>query len=115
MYSDRVKQLVSELQFSGHLKNAPHQGESATPVCGDVTRFELNIQNNQVIACRFLANGCAASIAAAAALAELCQNQSIERCRRISRTDLLLNLGQLPPHKIHAVQLALDALKKALR
>lgn len=115
MYSERVKKLVAELRFSGRLKKPTHTGESKNPVCGDVTRFELNVHNDQVTECRFLATGCVAAIAAAAALARLCQNQPVQTCLAITSKDLLADLDPLPLHKLHAIQLALDSLHKALR
>ena len=115
VYSERVKQLVAELRFSGRLKNPTHVGESSNPICGDVTRFELNVLNDRVTGCRFLATGCVAAIAAAAALARLCQNQPVQTCLAITSKDLLADLDPLPRHKLHAIQLALDALHKALR
>ena len=93
MYSERVKQLVAELRFSGRLKDATHQGECANPVCGDVTRFELHVHNDRVRECRFMATGCVAAIAAAAALARLCQDQPVQTCLGVTTEDLLADLG----------------------
>ncbi len=115
MYSERLKQLVAELRHSGQLAEATHRGRSENPVCGDVTSFELRVRDGQINGCRFRATGCVAAIAAAAALAEMCQDQCVRDCLLITREDLLEDLGPLPTHKIHAVDLALEALRKALR
>ncbi len=114
MYSERVKQLVAELPYSGQLAEATHRGRSENPVCGDLASFELRVQDEKVTGCRFRATGCVAAIAAAAALAEMCQHQPVPNCLQITCEDLLEDLGPLPTHKIHAVNLALEALRKAL-
>ncbi len=115
MYSARVRQLVAELRHSAQLADATHRGRSENPVCGDVTSFELRVQDETVADCRFRATGCVAAIAAAAALAQMCQDQPVRNCLQITSEDLLQDLGSLPVHKTHAVNLALEALRKALR
>ena len=114
MYSKRVKQLVAELPYSGQLAEATHRGRSENPVCGDLASFELRVQDEKVAGCRFRATGCVAAIAAAAALAEMCQDQPVRDCLQITCEDLLKDLGSLPTHKIHGVNLALEALREAL-
>ena len=115
MYSARIRQLVAELPHSGRLPHATHRGQSENPVCGDRTSFELRVQDEKVAGCRFRATGCVAAIAAAAALAQMCQDQPVQDCLQITCEDLLEDLGPLPAHKSHAVALALEALKKALQ
>ena len=115
MYSARVRRLVAELRHSGQLADATHRGQSENPVCGDLASFELRVQDETVTGCRFRATGCVAAIAAAAALAQMCQDQPVRDCLRITSEDLLEDLGSLPVHKTHAVSLALEALRKALR
>ena len=114
MYSPRVRQLVAELRYSGRLDDATHRGQRENPVCGDSIRFDLRVAQGRVEACSFLASGCVAAIAAAAALAKMCQNQSVQGCLHLTPEDLRTELDPLPAHKLHAVSLALEALDEAL-
>ncbi|MDP8939106.1 MAG: tRNA 2-thiouridine(34) synthase MnmA [Actinomycetota bacterium] len=89
-------------------------GESGYETCGDVARFTLRIRDNAIDEVRYKAYGCAASIAAGSALAEMVDGRTLLEAAKISRSDLEDALGgPLPAGKEHALTLTLDALHKA--
>ena len=109
-----------------HLVNPRNAGEVATPcgvgeaghaACGDQVRFTLAVgEDLRLERVRYRAYGCAASIAAGSALAELAEGRTITDAARISREDIQEALGgALPPGKEHGVTLALDALHRAFK
>ncbi len=99
---------------AGELTDATGEGESGHEACGDVARFMVKVEDGILEAVRYKAYGCAASIAAGSALAELVDGKSLLEGARVSRADLEAALGgPLPPGKEHALTLTLDALHKA--
>ncbi len=64
---------------------------------------------------RFKAYGCAATIAAASAITELATGMLIEEARNLLLDDVIGALDGLPPGRIHAAVLGLEALQAALR
>jgi tRNA-specific 2-thiouridylase len=90
-------------------------GESGDAACGDVARFSLGITVGNVLTeVRYRVYGCAASIAAGSALAELANGRPLLEAARVSREDVQEALGgPLPQGKEHALTLVLDALHKA--
>ena len=91
--------------------------------CGDVVRLAVAVEKNgdagaeparRIRAIRFKAYGCAATIAAASAIADLAAGMSIEEARELRPEDVIKALGGLPPGRIHAAILGQQALQAAL-
>ena len=114
MYSKTVRRLVAEMPNSGDLPEATHSARGENPVCGDVVRFDLWIVDAVVRECAFKASGCPAAIASAAAVTLLCRGKPVKACLELGPGDLTKFLEGLPPHKLHAPQLAIEALRRAL-
>jgi len=114
VYSPTVRRLVAELPNSGRLPGAV----SATvenPICGDVLELYVSIADGCIAESRFQATGCPAAIAAGAAITILIQGQSVEAAQQITVEQLLEFLEQLPPHKRHGAEMAVRALREALK
>ncbi|MEJ2079888.1 MAG: iron-sulfur cluster assembly scaffold protein [Acidobacteriota bacterium] len=114
MYSDKVRELVADLPNRGRLDDATASYRAENPVCGDVTELQLKVDSGRVEDCRFLALGCPAAVASAAALTELVRGKTVARCRQLSVDGLLDYLGGLPAHKRHGAELAVEVLRQAL-
>lgn len=84
------------------------------PACGDMLRLALRVRDEQIVAARFKAYGCAASIAAASALTELVTGTSLQQAASLTDEDLTAVIGPLPPLKVHALVLAREGLRQAL-
>jgi len=113
-YSDKVRQLVAKLPRRGELAEGTNQGEASNPVCGDVTRLFLLVQDGQLNRVRFQARGCPAALAGAAGLAEMTEGLSVDQALQVSTDDLLQHLDGLPSHKRHGAEMAVAALRQAL-
>ncbi len=114
MYSDRVRQLVGELPLSGEVEHPTHSARLDNPMCGDRLHVTLRLQEGRIEEFRYRVEGCAAALAAAAALALMCQGQSIDECRCFTPQDVIDSLGGLPSHKTHGAQLAIECLQQAI-
>ncbi len=114
MYNDVVRRLISELPNRGVLPEATHTSRAENPVCGDITQFQLRIEKNIILECRFQTQGCPGAIAAAAAVTLLCKRKTIDQCFQLSTEKILHYLGGLPPHRLHGVELAVQSLHEAL-
>ena len=115
MYSEKAKELIRELPNRGSLAGATHTARAENPICGDITHLYLKLQQDVVVDSRFETYGCPAAIAASAAVTQMCRNRRSRECREITTESILEYLGGLPSHKLHAADLAVDALRKALR
>lgn len=115
MYSEKARELIRELPNRGRLAGATHTARAENPVCGDITHLHLKLREDVVVDSRFETYGCPAAIAASAAVTQMCRNLRSGECREITAETILNFLGGLPSHKLHAVDLAVDVLRKALR
>jgi len=115
VYSEKARELIRELPNRGRLAGATHTARAENPVCGDITHLHLKLREDVVVDSRFETYGCPAAIAASAAVTQMCRNLRSGECREITAETILNFLGGLPSHKLHAVDLAVDVLRKALR
>ena len=114
MYSAQLLDHFQNPRNSGDLAIADATAEIENPVCGDVIRLSLKMQNGHVQDIRFKAKGCVPAIACGSALTELVRGRTVDEVRALKCDDLIVALGGLPPASAHAAQLAFDALWNAL-
>jgi tRNA-specific 2-thiouridylase len=91
--------------FSGAAGGAP---------CGDVIRVSLALERGRVSEATFDAQGCAAAIAAGAAVTAAADGAAALDAARIGPGEVERALGGLSPQGRHAADLAADALHRAL-
>jgi tRNA-uridine 2-sulfurtransferase len=89
-------------------------GAAGGAACGDLSRLSLTIDEARVAAVTFDAEGCGATRAATAAVAEMVDGAPVLEAATIDVDTLDAAIGGLTPAKRHAAVLACDALHRAL-
>lgn len=89
-------------------------GAAGGAACGDLSRVSLALDRERVGAVSFDAEGCGATRAATAAVAEMVDGEPVVEAARIGADQIDAAVGGLTPAKRHAAQLAADALHRAL-
>jgi tRNA-specific 2-thiouridylase len=89
-------------------------GAAGGAACGDLARVSLVVEDGRVESVSFDAEGCGATRAATAAVAEMVDGEPVLDVARIGSDELDEEIGGLTPAKRHAAQLAADALHRAL-
>jgi tRNA-uridine 2-sulfurtransferase len=89
-------------------------GAAGGAACGDLSRISLSIDDGRIAAVTFDAEGCGATRAATAAIAELVDGETVVGAARIGTDEVDAAIGGVTPAKRHAAQLAADALHRAL-
>jgi len=98
----------------GPAEDGAFTGAAGGAACGDLSRISLVIEGGSVVRVRLDAEGCGATRAATAAVAEMVEGASVLEAARIGSGQVDEALGGLTPAKRHAAQLAADALHRAL-
>jgi tRNA-specific 2-thiouridylase len=98
----------------GRLAGAPHTGTAGGAACGDLVRVSVRIERDRVAEAGFDALGCGAVQAAGSAVVELVEGEHVFDAARVSTAGVADALGGLSPGKLHAAELAADALHSAL-
>lgn len=118
MPKEQVKDLLMEHFMNprnvGEIAGADGVGDVGNPLCGDIVRLFLKIQNNKIQQATFKTFGCRAAIATSSILTEMVTGKSVEEALKLGQQDMLMALGDLPPLKQHCTKLAEFALKAAL-
>ncbi len=107
----------SYLQDESRVGPAPEgafTGAAGGAACGDLSRLSLLIEDGVVERVTFDAEGCGATRAASAAVAEMVEGAAVVDAARIGTDEVSAALGGLIPAKRHAAQLAADALHRGL-
>ena len=98
----------------GPAEDGAFTGAAGGAACGDLSRISLVVEDGSVVRASFDAEGCGATRAATAAVAEMVEGSSVLDVARIGIDEVDEALGGLTPAKRHAAQLAADALHRAL-
>ncbi len=115
MYNKIVLDHFQNPRNLTEMKNADAVGMGANPTCGDVLTLYLKFENNHIKKATFKTMGCGAAIASGSLLTEILPGKTAEEARRIVPQTLVEALGGLPAIKMHCPELAIEALKSALK
>src|SRR2546423_5029356 len=114
-YSEIFKDHIAHPRNAGELSDANAIAEETNPVCGDRLRLSLRIDNGKIEAARFLAYGCAPTLACGSVLTEMIEGISVDDANKLTRNQIVNALGGLSPQKQHAAALAIETLQRALQ
>lgn len=90
-------------------------GAAGGAACGDLSRVSFRVADGLIESVTFDAEGCGATRAATAAVAEMVDGASVLDAALIDIDSVDAAIGGLTPAKRHAAQLATDALHRALQ
>ena len=117
-----LKRSMDE-RFAEHLEHpvgrgrtpvGAYDGSAGGAACGDLVRISVVVDSDRVADAGFEASGCGAIIASGSAAVELVRGESLLDAARVSTAAIAAELGGLSAGKIHAADLAADALHRAL-
>lgn len=90
-------------------------GIVGAPACGDVLKFQIKVNKDNVIEdAKFKTFGCGSAIASSSLATEWVKGKTLEESLKISNKDIAQKLA-LPPIKLHCSMLAEDAIRSAIK
>ncbi len=114
MYSEKVVDHFTNPRNVGEIENADGVGQVGNPVCGDIMKIYLKIENNIITDVKFKTFGCGAAIATSSMATELIKGKSVDEALELSNKAVVEALDGLPPVKLHCSVLAEEAVKAAI-
>jgi nitrogen fixation NifU-like protein len=114
LYSEKVMDHFNNPRNVGVIEDADGVGEVGNPVCGDVMKITIKVDDDRIGDIRFQTLGCGAAIATSSIVTELARGMLLEDAVRITKKQVADELGGLPPAKMHCSVLATDGLKVAV-
>jgi len=88
------------------MPDADGVGTVGSPVCGDVMKILLKIENNRIVDARFKTFGCGAVIATSSMVTDLVKGKTIGEALAVTNKIVAEALDGLPPIKMHCSVLA---------
>jgi len=114
MYSEKVMDHFSNPRNVGEIENPDGVGQVGNPVCGDVMKLTIKVEDDKISDVKFKTFGCGAAVATSSMVTELVIGKSIDEALAISNKAVADALDGLPPQKMHCSNLAADALHLAI-
>jgi nitrogen fixation NifU-like protein len=116
IYQDHILDHYEDPFHRGHLKTATHAHEDKNPLCGDVVRIELDLDDKGKIRNLFFdGQGCVISQASASMLLEEMFGKTVEDVKEFSAEDMLKLYGpRLTPNRQKCCLLSWKVLQSAV-
>ena len=117
IYTERTLEEAYNPKNVGELEN-PSGTARITGPCGDTFQIHLKVEGEgeageakgeKILDCKFLTDGCGASIACGSVVTELAEGS------RLTAEEILAVLGGLPEEHLHCSTLATETLKAAIQ
>lgn len=114
MYSEKVMDHFTNPRNVGEIENPDGIGQVGNPVCGDIMRLTIHVENGRIADVKFRTFGCGAAIATSSMITEMAKGMTLEDALQLTNSAVADALDGLPPLKMHCSNLAADALHKAI-
>ena len=92
-YTDLVMDHFANPRNMGEMENPSAVGNIGNPICGDVMRLYLKIEDGVIVDAKFKTFGCGAAIASSSILTEMLKGKKIEDALKISNEAVAEALG----------------------
>jgi nitrogen fixation NifU-like protein len=116
LYQEHILDHYEDPFHHGQLAGATHAHEDNNPLCGDVVRIELALdERGKIKDCYFDGQGCVISQASASMLLEEMCGKTVEDVKRFSAEDMLGLYGaRLTPNRQKCCLLSWKVLQSAI-
>ena len=115
LYSEKVMDHFRNPRNVGVIEDADGVGEVGNPVCGDIMKIYLKIEDDTIADVRFETFGCGSAIASSSMATELIKGKPLADALSLTNKAVAEALDGLPAHKLHSSVLAEEAIKKAIQ
>lgn len=113
-YSDKVIDHYTNPRNVGEISDASGIGKVGNPVCGDIMKMYIKVEDNIIKDVKFKTFGCGAAIATSSVSTEMIVGKTIDEALTIKNSDVVKALDGLPKVKIHCSLLAEEAIHEAI-
>ncbi len=114
IYSDKVMDHFNHPRNVGEIGDADGIGTVGNPVCGDIMKMYLKVQDGVITDVKFKTFGCGSAIATSSMATEMIKGKTIQEALTLTNAAVAEALDGLPAHKMHCSVLAEEAVKAAL-
>lgn len=114
LYNDTVMDHFMNPRNVGELEQPDGTGTYGSPVCGDMMRIQIKVENDVITDAKFKTFGCGSAIASSSMATSMIIGKTVDEALAISNKQIIEELGGLPAVKVHCSVLADHAIKSAI-
>lgn len=114
VYNDKVMDHFMNPHNVGEIDNADGTGTYGSPVCGDMMKIDIKVEDDVIKDAKFKTFGCGSAIASSSVATDMIKGLTIEEALAVTNKQIIDELGGLPAVKIHCSVLADHAIKSAI-
>ena len=114
MYSEKVMDHFNNPRNVGEIPDADGIGSEGNPVCGDMMKIFIKVDEEKITDIKFKTFGCGAAIAVSSMITEMAKGKTLDEALAITKESVAEALDGLPAQKQHCSNLGADALHKAI-
>jgi len=115
LYREHILDHYGNPRNEGVLEDPDISHERDNPVCGDVVRLDIKLEDGRVSEARFNGEGCVISMAAASMFTEKIQGKTLAELEAMDDADIFEMMGvDLGPSRANCAVLPLRVLQEAL-
>ena len=114
MYTEKVMDHFNNPRNVGEVPNADAVGQVGNPVCGDIMKITMKIENEVITDVKFKTFGCGAAVATSSMATEMVKGKTIDEALKLTNVAVAEALDGLPPVKMHCSNLAQEAIHSAI-
>ena len=113
-YSTLVMEHFSNPRNVGEIEDADGIGNVGNPICGDIMKMYIKVNDGIITDVKFKTFGCGAAIATSSIATEMIKGKSVIDALKITNAAVAEALGGLPSVKMHCSVLAEQAIRNAI-
>ena len=114
LYSDKVMDHFEHPRNVGVIEDADGVGEVGNPLCGDIMKMYIKVEDDRIKDVKFKTFGCGSAIATSSMATELIKGKTLDEALELTNKAVVEALDGLPPVKVHCSVLAEEAVKTAI-
>jgi nitrogen fixation NifU-like protein len=115
MYSPQLLDHFENPRNAGELSESGARARVENPVCGDILELSIRVVDGHIAEARFRAKGCVPAMACGSLITEMVAGKTVQEAGAIRKDEVVKEIGGLPEASGHAAQLAVDAVRAALK
>jgi len=125
MYNEKIMEHFTHPKNLGKMDGADAEATVGNPQCGDIFKLYLkidpatgsgqDIMESKITDIKFETLGCVAAISVSSMVTEIAKGKTLAQAEKLDFQDINKELGFLPPVKVHCAQMAIRALRQAIK
>jgi nitrogen fixation protein NifU and related proteins len=113
-YTQELLKHFKNPKYVKNIENPDGVGQVGNIKCGDIMKLSIKVKDDKINDIGFQTFGCAAAIASSDVVCAIAKGKTLKQAEKITKDDIVKELGGMPPIKVHCSILGIEALQKAI-